>query len=109
LEELARELRGLAGDIPVPRGGSIDHPYGFGFSEVPSTHLFTYPDLRIAIIHGFAAEQPKARGVQVAALVDPGTTDAQEIEVAVTYHFLSAANSSGCTGGHSRTCARSTI
>jgi hypothetical protein len=84
LEELARELRGLAGDIPVPRGGSIDHPYGFGFSEVPSTHLFTYPDLGIAIIHGFAAEQPKARGVQVAALVDPGTTDAQEIEVAVT-------------------------
>ena len=39
LEELARELRELAGDIPVPRGGSItficrDHPYGFGFSEV---------------------------------------------------------------------------
>ena len=89
LEELARELRGLAGDIPVPRGGSItficrDHPYGFGFSEVPSTHLFTYPDLGIAVIHGFAAEQPKARGVQVATLVDPGTTDAQEIDAAVT-------------------------
>jgi hypothetical protein len=89
LEELARELRELAGDIPVPRGGSItficrDHPYGFGFSEVPSTHLFTYPDLGIAVVHGFAAERPEARGVQVAALVDPGTTDAPEIDAAAT-------------------------
>jgi hypothetical protein len=46
--------------------------------------LFTYPDFGIAVIHGFAAEQPKARGVQVATLVDPGTTDAQEIDAAVT-------------------------
>jgi hypothetical protein len=89
LEELARELRELAGDIPIPRGGSItficrDHPYGFGFWEVPSTHLFTYPDLGIAVIHGFASEQPEARGVQVATLVDPGTTDAPEIDAAVT-------------------------
>ena len=88
LEELARNLRELAGDIPVPPGGSIsficrDHPYGFGFSEVPSTHLFTYPDLGLAVIHGFAAEQPGARGVQVATLVDPGTTDAPEIDAAI--------------------------
>jgi hypothetical protein len=86
---LPGNLRELAGDIPVPQNGSItffcrDHPYGFGFSEVPSTHLFTYPDLGIAVIHGFAAEQPGARGVQVATLVDPGTADASEIDAAAT-------------------------
>jgi hypothetical protein len=87
LEELKALLRERCGDFVVPAGGSltfITHrlPYGFAFPEVPSTHLFSYPDLGIAIINGFAAEQPRSRGIGVAVLVDPGTTRAPDIEAA---------------------------
>ena len=76
LERLQRHLRGLCGSIPIPEGGSLTFisrhlPYGFAFAEVPSTHLFTYPDLGIAVINGLAAGQPRSRGVDVAVLVDP--------------------------------------
>lgn len=86
LRELRNELRRIAGNIPVPANGSITFisdglPFGFAFPEVPSTHLFGL-DLGISIIHGFAAEQPNARGVQVAALVNPETTPAPEINAA---------------------------
>ncbi|MCP9630148.1 hypothetical protein NML43_23905 [Rhodopseudomonas palustris] len=86
LRELRNELRAIAGNIPIPENGSITFisdglPFGFAFPEVPSTHLFGL-DLGISIIHGFAAEQPNARGVQVAALVNPETTPAPEINAA---------------------------
>jgi hypothetical protein len=87
LEELKGLLRARCGNILIPQGGSLTFvtrrlPYGFAFPEVPSTHLFSYPDLGIAILNGFVAEQPGARGVGVAVLVDPGTTKAPEIEAA---------------------------
>jgi hypothetical protein len=87
LESLKAQLRDLCGPLPILAGGSITFvtgrlPYGFGFPEAPSTHLFKYPDLGIAVINGLAAEQPKTRGVSVAVLVDPETTDAPEIEAA---------------------------
>ena len=41
-----------------------------------------YPSLGIATLHGFAAEQQGTRGVQVATLVNPGTTVAPEIDAA---------------------------
>lgn len=87
LETLRRELRERAGSIPIPPGGSVifitdSLPYGFAFSEVPSTHLFRYPDLGISVIHGFAAEQSGSRGTQVATLVNPDTTPAPEIDAA---------------------------
>lgn len=86
LRELCSELRAIAGDVPIPVNGSLTFiseglPFGFAFPEVPSTHLFSL-DLGISIIHGFAAEQPNARGVQVAALVNPETTPAPEIDAA---------------------------
>ncbi|WP_439925267.1 hypothetical protein [Nitrobacter sp. JJSN] len=86
LRELRSELRAIAGNVPIPANGSITFisdglPFGFAFPEVPSTHLFGL-DLGISIIHGFAAEQPNARGVQVAALVNPETTPAPEISAA---------------------------
>jgi hypothetical protein len=86
LRELRNELRAIAGNIPIPANGSITFisdglPFGFAFPEVPSTHLFGL-GLGISIIHGFAAEQPNARGVQVAALVNPETTPAPEINAA---------------------------
>jgi hypothetical protein len=87
LHALGRELRERAGPIPIPAHGSITFiseclPYGFAFPEVPSTHLFRYPDLGIAVVNGFAAEQPGSRGAQVAALVNPETTAAPEVDAA---------------------------
>jgi hypothetical protein len=86
LEALKRELRKLCGPIAIPVGGSLTFvtgrlPFGFAFPEVPSTHLFKYPDLGIAVLNGFVAEQPGTPGVRVGVLVDP-ETDAPEIAVA---------------------------
>ena len=55
---------------------------GFSVPEVPSTHLFKYPDLGIAIINGMAAAQPDKPGIGFVALVDPQTTEAHEIAAA---------------------------
>jgi hypothetical protein len=88
LEELKALLRTHCGNITIPAGGSLTFvtrhlPYGFGFPEVPSTHLFSYPDFGIAILNGFAAEQPRARGVGVVVVVDPGRTMAPDITAAI--------------------------
>ena len=71
----------------MPDQGSITFitgglPLGFSVPQVPSTHLFKYPDLGIATINGMAAEQPDRTGIGFVALVDPETTEAQEIGVA---------------------------
>jgi hypothetical protein len=89
LASLRQELRELAGPIPVPRGGSItfitdELPLGFAFPEVPSTHLFIYPDIGIAIVHGLSAAQPDSPGTRVATLVNPQTAPAPEIDAAVS-------------------------
>jgi hypothetical protein len=85
LKGLKTKLRDLCGRVPVPDQGSLTFitsglPYGFGFPECPSTHLFNYPDLGIAIVNGFAAEQSGTRGIGAGILVDPETTPAPEIE-----------------------------
>ena len=84
LETLKIQLREFCGALPIPPNGSITFisrrlPYGFGFSEVPSTHLFKCSDLGIAIINGLAADEPGRRGISVAVLVDPKKADAPEI------------------------------
>ena len=71
----------------MPDQGSITFitgglPLGFSVPQVPSTHLFKYPDLGIATINGMAAEQPDRTGIGFVALVDPETTEAQEIGAA---------------------------
>jgi hypothetical protein len=85
IAEVAARLRGMCGDLQMPQGASLTFisrrlPYGFAHPEVPSTHLFAYPDLGIAIINGFAAEQPGTPGVNVALMIDPGEVHAAEIE-----------------------------
>lgn len=85
--ELQARLRRLCGDIALPSNGSLTFftrrlPFGIAFPELPSTHLFTYPDLGVSVVNGFAAEQPGTRGVNVAVLVDPERTRAPEIETA---------------------------
>lgn len=86
LLQLRRELRALAGPIPIPIKGSITFitgrlPYGFAFPEVPSTHLFKYPDLGISLINGLVAEQPNTPGIGCAVLIDPEKSEAPEIDV----------------------------
>ena len=76
LERLRSQLQELCGGLNLSTTGSVTFitsrlPYGFAFSDVPSTHLFKYPDLGLSVINGLAAEQPGAHGVNVAVLVDP--------------------------------------
>lgn len=85
--EVSDRVRGLCPGVVVPEGGSITFftshiPFGLAFSEVPTTHLKTYPDLGLAILNGLSAEQGDRAGVRCAVLVDPGKTPASEIEAA---------------------------
>ena len=59
-------------------------PWGIAYPTVPSTHLFRYPDLGIAIINGFAHEQPGTPGIRTALVVDPSNKDSPEILVMKT-------------------------
>ena len=84
---IARRFRELCGDFKIPNCGSLTFvtralPFGAAYPEVPSTHLFAYPDLGLQIVNGFAAEQNGARGTNVAVLVDPEKVRAPEIETA---------------------------
>lgn len=86
-DRLQKRLRALCRDVDLPVGGSLTFitrqlPFGVAFPELPSTHLFTYPDLGISIVNGFAAEQRGTRGSNVAVLVDPEKVRAPEIEAA---------------------------
>ncbi|OYU68592.1 MAG: hypothetical protein CFE28_00395 [Alphaproteobacteria bacterium PA2] len=83
-EEVLDELRARIGPVVLPPSGAVTWisrklPLGLAHPERPSTHLFTYPDLGLAIANGFAAEQNETPGVNVAIVVDPGTTQAAEI------------------------------
>lgn len=86
LLDLKSELRTLAADLQISPGGSATFisklPFGFAFPEVPTTHLFAYPDLGISIINGFASEQAGTMGIGVAVLVDPERAEAPEMRVA---------------------------
>lgn len=90
LEKLRDELRQRAAAIPENKHRMITFiskalPWGFAFSEVPSSHLFIYPDLGISLINGIAAEQSNAPGIRVAAVIDPNAVDAPEIELAAKF------------------------
>lgn len=85
--ELQAELRDLCGELELPINGSLTFiirslPFGVAYPELPSTHLFRYPDLGINVINGFAAEQKLSRGTNIAVLVDPSKVKAPEIDAA---------------------------
>lgn len=84
---LSKRMRELVGAVNLPANGSLTFiarqlPIGVAFSELPGTHLFTYPDLGRTVVNGFAAEQPGMRGTNVAVLVDPQKVAAPEIKAA---------------------------
>lgn len=77
-------------------------PYGFSFPEIPTTHLFAYPDLGVAVFNGFFEEQDGRDGIRVAVLVDSGEVEASEIVSAISALksrdvFIKGARSSGAT------------
>lgn len=85
LQSLKHRISACCPNVKAPQGGSITFvtsglPFGIAHADVPTTHLFTYPDLGICVVNGIAAEQPEKLGVEIAVLVDPGTTPAPEIE-----------------------------
>lgn len=86
LEKAIAMLRQFGGVVPSD-GGSITFfarklPLGLGYPEVPSTHLFTYPDLGLSVVNGFASARAEFSGDNVAVLIDPQTTIAPEIDAA---------------------------
>ena len=85
IRETVKELRVRAASVVLSPLGvrHLDQSKataGLRVSPVAVTHLFTYPDLGLAIANGFAAEQPGTPGVNVAVLLDPGTTEAAEVQ-----------------------------
>ncbi|MBB3461085.1 hypothetical protein [Rhizobium sp. BK377] len=86
-ENLRSQLRSFCGDLRLPVSPSLTFitnklPFGFGYTEAPSTHLFTYPDLGMAIINGFAGTTSNEGETVSAVVVDPGQTPAPEIATA---------------------------
>lgn len=84
LQRLSKKMRDLIGEIPLDGITGITFisnkvPWGFSFAELPTTHLFSYPDLGIAIINGVAAEQPGSPPMRLAAVVDPATIPSTEV------------------------------
>lgn len=57
-------------------------PWGIAFPQVPSTHVFYYPDVGLQIINGLVAEQEDSTGIGVASMVDPGEVDSTDIKIA---------------------------
>lgn len=85
LEQLRDELRIRANVVCKRRYRSLtfiskELPWGFAFPNVPSTHIFIYPDLGISLINAIAAEQPGTTGIRVAAVIDPMEVEAPEVE-----------------------------
>ena len=85
LNGLRGRLRTLLGDLPLDGVTGVtfiskEIPWGFAFHEIPTTHLFSYPDLGIAIINGVAAEQDGSPKMRIAAVIDPATIPSTEVE-----------------------------
>ena len=57
-------------------------PWGIAFPEVPTCHLFIYPDLGISIINGISSQLQTPSGIKIAAVVDPNTVKSDEVEIA---------------------------
>lgn len=104
LDALRAELRERCGDLQTSKPTSITFvtnkvPWGFAYPEVPSTHLFAYPDLGISILNGILAEAPNAPGIRVAVLIDPAEVQASEMDTAIKVLKRRAVFISGMSGG----------
>lgn len=89
LERIVARLRAHAGQLPIRNGTAVTFftnslPWGIAYQQVPTTHLFNYPDLGIALVNGIQAEQADSPGIRTAVIVDPGAVLSNEIETART-------------------------
>ena len=77
-------------------------PYGFSYTKIPSTHIFSYPDIGISIFNGVHEEQKDTKGIRVAAFFDSGEVEAREIsqivdELKNRIVFIKGASSAGAS------------
>lgn len=84
LEHLKSKLRDWCKDVPIDGKRQLTFvtrkvPWGFAFPEVPTTHIFSYPDMGISILNAIIAEQPDMLGLTFSLLIDPQQVQANEI------------------------------
>lgn len=82
---LRKKLRILVGEIENLEFASLTFvtsglPFGFAFNEVPSTHIFAYPDMGVHLPNAISEEQAKSPGTRVSLLIEPGDLDNSEIK-----------------------------
>lgn len=81
-------LRAHAGPLPLRESTALTFitsklPWGVAFPEIPSTHLFRYPDLGVSLINGLIGEQPNTPGIRSAVAIDPQLVNSNEVQVAL--------------------------
>ena len=88
LENLRDQLRELSELKILQQHRSVtfitkEIPWGFGYPERPTTHLFSCPDLGISVINGILSELAGSPGIRVAVLIDPGKVKAKETSIVI--------------------------
>ncbi|MBG78247.1 MAG: hypothetical protein CL570_04370 [Alphaproteobacteria bacterium] len=85
LEQLKEMLREASANIPLDGkkmltfiSGKI--PWGFAYPEIPTTHIFNYPDMGISILNAMIPEQPNTQGLSLGVMIDPEQVEASEVE-----------------------------
>jgi hypothetical protein len=56
-------------------------PWGVAFPELPTTHMYGYPDFGRSVVSGLWASQSPARGARNALLIEPALVQGGEIDV----------------------------
>lgn len=82
--DLAQRARSHLEQIDFTRYKSIlfvtaGFPWGIAVPEVPSTHMYRYPDFGRAVVAGLWASQTASRSARTALLIDPQTVEGSEI------------------------------
>lgn len=82
---LAQRARDYLGSLDCRRFKSVlfitgGFPWGISFPEVPTTHMYRYPDFGRAIIEGLWKSQSPDRSARTALLIDPGKVEGSEIQ-----------------------------
>jgi hypothetical protein len=58
-----------------------EFPWGVALPEVPTTHLYGYPDFGRSVVNGIWATLNKDKSCRTALLIQPGQVDGAEIDV----------------------------
>lgn len=85
LEALKDRLRKMSKNIPVKGRQLITFvtpstPWGFAYPEIPTTHIFSYPDIGISILNSIIFEKIGAKDMSLGLMIDPQQTMGSEVE-----------------------------